>query len=402
MAFFRRRWLRNSVAGVGTAVVFVLFWCAPVRAETTHEFLERLSGFSQVIELAIAAGGLYAADRRKGAIVRVNASTGMGMTFGCGTPCEKYIRNGDELTGTPAGSFHQAGGVTVNDATGEIYVSEGSAVDVFAASGEYLTQITEVPANSGAPVTGKFSETAGLAFDEATSELYATNEGEHSDVVDVFKMEGGGAHKFTRQFGDGVLSASGGWHQQVAVVESGMLAGTTYVGNRVGAGIGVIDVFNTSGALEATWTGAKTISKSFGIQGLGVGVEQASGHVYVGDIGDEVVDEFPASVAEQKSLGRLKNTPNGQFTFTEPRAVLVDPATGNLYVGDGSVVDMFGPGVSLPEVEEPAPYRSKDEKRDAQRRSEHRGGSSKSRFARSRGAPPANSNNHRQHANPPK
>ena len=79
--------------------------------------------------------------------------------------------------GTPGGAFAEVSGVAVDEATGEIYVSEGPAVDVFASTGEYLAQITEVPVSSGATVTGRFSQTAGLTFDQETGELYIAVEG---------------------------------------------------------------------------------------------------------------------------------------------------------------------------------------------------------------------------------
>src|SRR5580698_4520082 len=86
-------------------------------------------------------------------------------------------------------------GVAVNHANVDIYVSDGEqhVVDVFKATGEYISQLTETPLS--APVSGPFRSPYGLAFDQATENLYVTDP--DSGVVDVFSASG----EYVSQFG---------------------------------------------------------------------------------------------------------------------------------------------------------------------------------------------------------
>ena len=92
--------------------------------------------------------------------------------------------------------------------------------------------------------------------------MKADREKSVADVVDVFKAEAGGGAKYTRQFGAGDL------HDECVVMISrwgsrkpgvGVEAGTVYVATGTD-----VDVFDASGSLEASWTGARTVAGSFG------------------------------------------------------------------------------------------------------------------------------------------
>jgi len=61
---------------------------------------------------------------------------------------------------------------------------------------EYLSPITEVPASSGAPVTGPFSSPWGLGVD-AAGDVYISDTG--TDVIDKFDS----SNAFLSQFGGG-------------------------------------------------------------------------------------------------------------------------------------------------------------------------------------------------------
>lgn len=218
--------------------------------------------------------------------------------------------------------------MAVNEATGEIYVADldRRVVDVFGASGEYLSQLTGTPVS--APVSGDFHRPTGLAFDQATHELYVADEG----VVDVFEASGG----YVSQFGDGVLPP------MVTSVAINELSGNVYVG-----GAKVVDVFDSLGdPVPPEWRGAGTPVGSFaGIQF--VGLDHATGHVFaVEDEGNKVVDEFGASASEGY-VDRFG-------AFDEPRAVAVDPSSGDVYVAEANngngVVDVFGPEIVVPDV----------------------------------------------------
>ncbi len=87
------------------------------------------------------------------------------------------------LTGTPAGSFEELSGVTVDGGNGDIYVTDDGAsgmVDQFDASGEYLGRLTGTPA-------GPFSNVTSVAVDPASHDVYVgDSRGNEPANVDVF------------------------------------------------------------------------------------------------------------------------------------------------------------------------------------------------------------------------
>ena len=261
-----------------------------------------------------------------------------------------------------------ASSVAVDDATGEVFVSTNTGVNIFASTGEYLGQIAEVPVGAGVP--GPFYNTSGLAFDQVAHELYIAddvNKGVNPprpSVVDVFKTEAPGRAEYVSQFATDTSNT-----QTLAVAESGLgvPAGTLYDGYYNGS-VGVVNVFSSLGTLESEWKGEKTLATSFG--GFSnVGIDPVTGHVYVADEDHKVVDELGASVTEE-SLGRLTGTPTGPAGAEVPFGVLTAPAVngfegsaafGDLYVGEydesteTGVLDVFGPDLKIPEVRAEAP-----------------------------------------------
>jgi hypothetical protein len=370
---------------VATLLCLVCFAPGVAQAAFTHKYLRSIEPFGRVIGVGVGPaepkpaaepGAVYVADHNVGVVERFSAA-GAKLPFECNTPaCAKYIA-GNKLEGTPTGALNEGhdaleGGVAVNDETGEVFVSDSAVVDVFAPTGEFLGQIRgpETPCvfggagcvNPGTRAPCKeaeagcvvlFTGTVGLAFDQETHELYVGDVSETAgvtNVVDVFATEAGGGSKFKSQLGAGVLSR-GGLGPSIAVVESG-LAGTVYVGEPV---VGLVYVFGSLGTLEATWTGAKTPAKSFGGQGFSVAIDPGTGNVFVMDGGNRVVDEFPGSVFEEKPLGTVKGTPTGPggslVPFNFRSQVAVAPEGGDVYVGNESVVDQFGPDLTIPDVE---------------------------------------------------
>jgi hypothetical protein len=360
------------------ASLVVLCLCSVANAGVTHKYESRIEGFGGPAGVAVGPnepepeplkpasepGAVFVAAG--GGVERFSAA-GAPLPFACKTlVCAKYVEQ-NKLTGTSGGGFGGLASVAVDDRTGEVFVSTGSAVDVFASTGEFLSQVTEVPKVPGATVYGPFSEAAGLAFDQATGELYLAVEGKAEpgkDVVDVFEAKAPGELEYVSQFGAGVLSAHGGFQQTVAVVEGGFAgAGSVYVTDTEHD---VVDVFNSIGDPEPSspWTGKETPAGSFGTNTLFVGIDPVSGRVYVADVQHHVLDEFAGSVSEEY-LGRLTGTPTGaggaEVGFAGPYAVAVDgvqgsPSLGDVLVGDydeaaaTGVVDVFGPDLKIPEV----------------------------------------------------
>jgi hypothetical protein len=123
----------------------------------------------------------------------------------------------------------------------------------------------------------------------------------------------------------------------------------------------VVRVFDATGSLVATWTGANTPAGGFGQHLIySIAANEATGDVYVADRSHGVVDVFEASggyVCQITGAGSATTsasecdasapgTPAGVFGEGEPAAVTVDQATGELYVFDSvhRVVDVFNAG----------------------------------------------------------
>jgi DNA-binding beta-propeller fold protein YncE len=320
-----------TLTALVTGVVAMLGWSASASAQLTHPYVSQLTGFANPTALATGvAGDLFVADTGNLEVDRFNSS-GLPVSF---TAVESYV-SGSHLTGTPAGPFEQPHGVAVNTTTGDIYVADGErhVVDVFSATGEYLSQLTGTPGS--APVSGEFQDPFGLTVDQATGDLYVTDP--HNDVVDVFNATG----TYVRQFGAGVLGGSYG--ESIAVNE---LTGTAYVGD---SGTDEVYVFDSSGAeITPAWHGASTPDGSFGGGYVYVGIDPSSGHVYSVSTAFLDVAEFSASTAEEYVF-RLTGIPGESFSL--PQAVAVSSSTGELYIADATgKVDVFGAGVVIPDV----------------------------------------------------
>jgi hypothetical protein len=370
------------LASVGIiCTLLLMWWVSGASAAITHKYKETIAGVSASALTTGPAGPEGTATEQSALFVATGSGVqrfssaeattpSTALPFSCvTTECQKYVK-GNEIVGTPTGAggavvaFGAVVGVAVDDATGEIYVSEASVgvVDVFAASGEYLGQIAEVPVSSGATVNGSFNHIAGLAFDQKAGELYVAVEGDDchegkEDVVDVFERKAPGKAEYKAQFGDEVLSCTSGSEQTVAVMEPELAGenGRVYVADTRRT---VVDVFedvmedmppaSLAPPIEV-WEGKKTLAGSFGspLSPLFVGVDPVSRRVYVADYEHSVVDEFEASVHEE-SLGRLTATPSGAFQGLS--AVAVARVGEDLYVGVAGAVDVFGKDLKIPEV----------------------------------------------------
>jgi hypothetical protein len=201
----------------------------------------------------------------------------------------------------------------------------------------YLSQLTEVPASSGVPVTGPFAHPWGLTFD-SSGDLYVADNG--SSVVDEFDSAG----SFVSQLGNGLLD---GFGRSVAVNDA---SGEVYVAD---SGPVAVDAFSSAGAHLETWSGADTPSGSFGRGYVHVAVDNstslsdpAAGDVYVADSQHGVVDVFrPEAGGKEKYLTQFTgaSTPNG--SFGQAFDIAIDETNGDVLVVDKSsaVVDVFAP-----------------------------------------------------------
>ena len=247
-----------------------------------------------------------------GGVERFSAA-GAPLPFECKTlACSKYVER-NKLTGTSEGGFGEVASVAVDDRTGEVFVSTGSAVDVFSSTGEYLSQVTEVAKGPVAAVYGPLQRAAGLAFDQETGELYLAVENKTEpgeDVVDVFEAKAPGKLEYVSQFGAGVLSsdwrayADGGGRGR-----RGAEAGNVYVTrNRTRNACRCVQLIGY--VWKRRGRAKKHRQGRSGPTYLYVGIDPVSGRVYVADSDHHVLDEFAGSVSEEY-LGRLTGTPTG-------------------------------------------------------------------------------------------
>ena len=352
--------MRSLILGCLVSLVPLGIATASAQAAVTHKFEYKIENVGHRPTLAIGPAEPEPAKEKSalfvsnGSEIERYSATGAELPFTCvPAECKEYVDK-NKINGIPGAAFPHVYSVAVDDETGEFYVSAGTAIDIFAATGEYLGQLTGVPAGAGVP--GPFSETSGLAFDQSEHQLYVADDhsGGRVSVVDVFKTESPGKAEYASQFATDTTNT-----QTLAVAESGLgiPAGTVYDAYYNGSA-GVVDIFNSMGLFETEWKGEATLAKSFGSEPVFVGIDPTSDHVYVADDGYKVVDEFGASVSEE-SLGRLTGTPAGPFT--EPTAVAIAAEGEDEYVGDydeatgAGVVDVYGPDLQIPQVVADAP-----------------------------------------------
>ncbi len=357
------RWFLAFLALAAGTLVMFLAWTIPAGAAITHRYLYQITGFTPGVETGLAfdaAEGLYVADENAKVMERF-APGGAALPFECETAqCKEYLK-GNEIVGTPTGEggtlvpLREPAGVAVDQATGEVYVSEGregGVVDIFAKTGEYLRRLEGACENPGETVgvglcvkgrenakgeeetTFKtFRGPFGLAFDQATNDLYIDDE----SVVDVVSV----TNELVRHFGEGKVGKEGvlssGPYGTVAVDEA---SGDAYVGDRVDEEA-VLNVFGDLGEfIGPWWQGHATREGSFGTNRVFVGIDHhTSNHVFVGDNLHDVVDEFGASEVEGY-VSQLTGTPSGGFGEVEGVGVA---GGGDVFVAAGGVVDAFGP-----------------------------------------------------------
>ena len=210
---------------------------------------------------------------------------------------------GDECNGaagseTPAGGFATPTGLTVDQATGEVYVldPENEAVDVFSAGGEYMASrsfsLSSIPGGfEGA------ANTRSVAVDDFNGHVYVADSGSSPTDL-VYEFEGSGKY---------VTTWTGG------PCQSGSLAGAP--GSTV----------------------CSSPAESFAIGYVSVAADNASGRVYVTVAG--------GSAQEQTDVFDATGVYRGQFShgFQEAYGTAVDQATGSVYVSNNrsGLVDIF-------------------------------------------------------------
>jgi DNA-binding beta-propeller fold protein YncE len=301
------------------------------------------------------------------------------------------------LTDADGAALIEPTAVAVDQVTGEVFVADVGAgvVDVYSASGSYLTHLGE-----GSLLAG------GIAVDEASGLVYVADSFENAILV--FKSNGAGSYGQIGEWaGEGLSAGAFGEVTGVAVDNSkSASSGDVYVvdGEDLNLSVGVVDVFkpNPPGREEGSEGSlVRMLSKGKLEEPNGIAIDPSSGRVYVADSAKGLVYEFGASGAAEGKLNG-SSSPLGSFAGREEAegnvsAVAVDPTSGDLlvaeseagvvsefnaagewdgwisstesapvseprgvavtgsgtvYVGDGALarVDLYAPGVAVPDV----------------------------------------------------
>lgn len=224
----------------------------------------------------------------------------------------------------------------------------------------YLSQITEVPPSSGALITGPVTELNAMTVDSGHLWVAEHVSGANQTRVDEFDASTGA---FISQMPQAANLDAGGTDQGIAVGHATGEA-RVYVGSverLVGEPEGRVAVFDEAGALQATWTGAQTPDKSFGLAGVSsvaadnstsVG-DWAAGDVYAADTVEDAVDVFkPEAGGGEDLVARLTGVEGAPFAFSQGTTrIAVNQLNGDLLVldktgsGEAPEVDVFEPTV---------------------------------------------------------
>jgi phosphodiesterase/alkaline phosphatase D-like protein len=271
---------------------------------------------------------------------------------------------GDRLSGyvdvyRPSGEyvarFGEAGmeiaGVAVDESSGEVYVVDSyeEAVLVYEPYGESEYRMLGRWLGQATP-GGSFRELAGVAVDNSggvsAGDVYVA-ESRAADLVtgavDVFKPTwNGGEGEFVRRLGGGKIERPNG----VAV---SAVTGRVLVAESAN---GAVLAYSAGGVFEEKLTGKGSPYGSFKGKGeetgnvAGLAIDGTTGELYVTEAERHVVSQYSADGVWE---GWITNEESGELT--DPCGVALTPG-GEVDVADAgqATVDVFGPGVVVPDV----------------------------------------------------
>jgi hypothetical protein len=231
-----------------------------------------------------------------------------------------------QITQAAGASLAEPSAIAINHATGEIFVVNGDAIDVFSAAGVYKASFGE------GVIEGSFVR--GVAVDKSTGLVYAADTA--ADVVDVFKPNGSGGYALLSQW-TGAGTPAGKFGEAYAVAVNAT-TGSVYVTDLER---GIVDIFkaNPAGPEEAaegkyagTLIGGKLEEPS------GLAVNEENGRIYAAN--GSIVNVYGASGKFEKIKAAGKSTPGKEAEFV---AVAVEESTGDIYAGGEGAVYQFDP-----------------------------------------------------------
>ena len=311
---------------------------------------------SSLVEAPVGSGlvgpGSVVVDRASGDVFVGDWEAGFVDVFdGSGKFLTRF--GGGELEGA---------GLAVDEGSGDVYVADpfDALVVVFEPDGKGAYRLLSEWEGRGLPET-EFGEVTGVAVDNSggpsSGDVYVV-EGEAGDVgagvVDVYKPatnpkdpeeveEGEGEEgQFLRRLSGPKLEEPNG-----IVVSPG--SGRVLVAD---GAKGMVVAYSSTGVFEEKITGKGSPFGSFKGKEeegnvAGLGVDEASGEIYVAEAERHVVSQYSPSGAWEGWISR-----DGEGPLGEPRAVTLAPG-GDVYVADVARrrVDRFDATVVVPDVE---------------------------------------------------
>lgn len=290
-------------------------------------------------------GDTYVADQGNGEVDVFNSSGDQLASLDSSTtPAGSF-------GGGPSGNFREYSiSVAANNVTGQVYVVDpvDNVVDAFNSTGKYECQITGSSTPSAtecngvvgsATPAGGFTHPNGITVDQATGSVYVVDANNHA--VDIFSAKGVYQRQISLASVPNPIIPE--FMRGIAVDD---FTGSVYVaGNATsiqgfGAEVPVVYEFNSSGGYSSILTGTNTPHGSkFNESGsfTSVAADNANGTVYI--TANAVTYAFDAS---DKYLA--------EFSKSDPRGVAVDQASGKVYLSVGTHIEVFGPGVQIPDV----------------------------------------------------
>jgi hypothetical protein len=333
-----RRRATLALALICASVAYLALIATSAQAIQTHYFLKSFGSghLGNPIGIAVdnsstpSQGDIYIANPG-GTVQKYDSSGNLITSYGDTSPSPDGRLHGTAL---PGGAFSTLYNVAVDPSNGDLYVVDRGArtVDKFDSSGNLITSFGDTsPSHDGqlhgTAAAGFFAPWA-LAVDPSTHNLYV-GDTVSGGKVDVFNSSG-------------AFQASLSFAGVGETVSFGLDSlGHVYVASYYG-----VKVYDAStGNLDPSYGGGSgTLVSGTFLNGLAV--DPTTDHVYVGQ--DGFISEWDSSGNLVDTFGADASPALGHYLF----GVSVDAVTQRIYVSDyeNSVADVFGPGVTLPNV----------------------------------------------------